>query len=505
MNDLIGKFIKSIEDSKKPLSYFFLTFIASVVLRTGIEIFSDRPYFLFKTSSCHCQAFSISDIDFAAYFIHYLFAWTSIFLAATILVHLLTKNSITKILKTISSISIFIICTPLVDLLLTSGAGIKTTYARVQYIVELFPFPPILSPGMLLTVAIAILAGGYYCYKITSRLSKGLLGAFMIYLLILLFSILPQLLAAFTPFAMIKSLTIIICLEIIVLLLLSKPRYLSPLGQNLKPAGLIHFFSMFVLGCFLAKYPFASLIKNNLADLILNLIAISLAWVFILMSNNIEESNPGQISGFDMPLINKLIPFKEYIKISYWILSACLLVSLAGGFSVFFSIILFIGCAVLYSLPPLKLKQVPILSKLLISIASLSLLTSGFLTSGKSLSELPGVIFLYFLIFVTLALNFIDISGYGIKNASGVRSLPEILGIKKAKLAVAIFMLLSYAALGLILLDFKILAICLIFGVTQSIFIIKDSFKNRLVLLTHFCFMAILFIYLNSGFWLNQK
>jgi len=114
------------------------------------------------------------------------------------------------------------------------------------------------------------------------------------------------------------------------------------------------------------------------------------------------------------------------------------------NFPTFFIISLFIGNYFLYSAPPLRIKRIPFFSKLLISLNSLILIILGFFIITGSIINFPWEITIVFLIGATAVANFIDIKDYEGDKKVGVKTLPVILGIRKAKFLISLFFILTY-------------------------------------------------------------
>jgi 4-hydroxybenzoate polyprenyltransferase len=97
---------------------------------------------------------------------------------------------------------------------------------------------------------------------------------------------------------------------------------------------------------------------------------------------------------------------------------------------------------------------------------------------------------------VTLVINFIDLKDYEGDKKAGIKTLPVICGLKKAKLIIGGFFLISYAILNWVLLDTNLLVPGLIFGGLHFYYINKRQYQEKLVFLTYLLSLLLLFIYL---------
>jgi 4-hydroxybenzoate polyprenyltransferase len=127
----------------------------------------------------------------------------------------------------------------------------------------------------------------------------------------------------------------------------------------------------------------------------------------------------------------------------------------------------------------------------------------GWLFAGREILQFPQAIIWYFLIFVTLAANLIDLKDYQGDARAGLKTLPLIFGMENAKFLNGIFILAAYSAVGLIFLDKRILIAGTGLGLLQFFLIVRKDFKEKPVLLINLCGILTLLCYLNSRWWLR--
>ena len=167
---IFKKIIEEIEDSDLPISYFVFTFIFALTLRTFLEFFSDR-----------------SEIRLPM-LLHYYFFFVAVGLSVILLVHLLTKENIIKIFKIVSTGFIIIIVTPIVDLLLSKGAGFDIGYYRGDLVYGFLTFFGKLSDGislgMRIEIVLFILLLFFYFRLKNVSIIKSLMGIFLFYCLV---------------------------------------------------------------------------------------------------------------------------------------------------------------------------------------------------------------------------------------------------------------------------------------------------------------------------------
>ncbi len=495
--------ITQLEDSKIPFLYYILIFISSLTLRNFLEIFSDTarvPFRLFPETS---NIFFAASYSIAISFTHYYVFWLFTFLALAIFFSLLTKTNIIVILKTSFSFSLIITITPLFDLLITKGKGWEIAYAHPKSIFELLPLPKILTPGMWVTALTAAFLTFVYCKIKTHKWTRGLWGVAILYSLLTFLSALPVVIRANHPLQIIRVLLIAIFFELIFILFLVNKVHFKAVYKDLRWLRVIHYASMFFFGILISRHALMKSIGANLPSFLLTVIAFILSWVGATMLNDVEDYKIDLRSNRDRALVNNVFSKSELISCSLWLFLAAAIFALGVNFQTSFFTVLIIGNSCLYSLPPLRLKRVPIFSKLFIAFSSLALVILGYLFAGGEILQFPQVVTWYFIIFVTLAMNLIDLKDFEGDKQAGIKTLPVIFGARKAKIATGIFLLTAYCALALVLLDLRILLPAAILGVIQVILINRKAFREKWVLLTHLAGMIALFFYLNSSFWLK--
>ena len=111
-----------------------------------------------------------------------------------------------------------------------------------------------------------------------------------------------------------------------------------------------------------------------------------------------------------------------------------LLLALGGSFAVgyypFYMNVVFLSSYYIYSAPPLRLKQLPVISSFLISIAILVTIRSGFffLSSDKKLLTFPLSMAMGIVLVFTMGVNVRDIKDIEGDRAEGVKTLTVVLG-----------------------------------------------------------------------------
>lgn len=518
MIDKIFKFAKNLiiyfEDSNSPIINIFLTFLFVVTLRIFLEAFSNNSDVLVETLA------------------HFYLLYTSLALDFVLLFYIITKVEILKLIKLIFPMFILLLIAPIMDLILSFGKGYKMTYLIPEVHNDLFlryftffggladpntisRFAQIgVTPGMKVEIALVLFGAMIYIYIKTKNKLKSFIGALLLYTILFIGSSAPYVVKFFSDisgFAPIYSdkifFNIYLSTSLLVglfLAFLANKKYFAILFRDIRPLRMVHFELMFVLGIVLG-FPWMqmSLTAENIFYFLFIPISLVFAGLFSLMTNNIEDIQIDRISNKIRPLITAEISPELYRVIAGAFLLISLSFALAVSVITFYFVLLGIGNYFLYSMRPLRLKRIPIISKMIIALNSLVAVFLGFLlmTDG-SLENFPVIYIFIFLFGFGSAINFIDIKDYKGDKKFGIQTLPVIMGLKQSKQLIGLFFidayLLSYFVVGQL---FALIPLLLI-GFTQYYLINKKIYKEKNVFGVYLISLVVGILYLigaNSG------
>jgi 4-hydroxybenzoate polyprenyltransferase len=227
---------------------------------------------------------------------------------------------------------------------------------------------------------------------------------------------------------------------------------------------------------------------------VFTIFSIVMAWLFSVITNNIEDRNIDSVSNRERPSVTEKIP-SEFYKTTGWIVLLLSVISaISANFSILFLIFLFMGNYFLYSMPPVRFKRVPFFSKIIPSINSFIILLTGYVFLCDSLRFFPGEIIFFFLIFVTASMNFIDIKDYEGDKKGGIKTLPVLMGLEKSKILIGLFFLISYIA-AYYLLDFPPYGYLLIIpGLIQFFLINRKNYSEEPLFIVYFITLILIII-----------
>jgi 4-hydroxybenzoate polyprenyltransferase len=510
------EFILSLENKEIPFSYFLLTFLFIVTMRNFLEVFS-------------CGTSISSD------FIHYYLFYISLCLSMILLFYFATGENLLKISRVVLTGFFIIISPPLIDLILTSGKGYILAYLlpglHHNIILKFFtffgPFEDTgVSAGIRIEVALVITASFTYFIIKTGKILRSIFFAFLVYTLIFIYIAIPffilplfyllqgstisDIINIFASYRKVSDLFVIffnhifIFLSLIVFLVivyLYRKEYVVSLLKDLRFFRVIHFESMFIGGIIIGKFSsFHFPVKQAIFSpekffpFVFTIFSIVMAWLFSVITNNIEDRNIDSVSNRERPSVTEKIP-SEFYKTTGWIVLLLSVISaISANFSILFLIFLFMGNYFLYSMPPVRFKRVPFFSKIIPSINSFIILLTGYVFLCDSLRFFPGEIIFFFLIFVTASMNFIDIKDYEGDKKGGIKTLPVLMGLEKSKILIGLFFLISYIA-AYYLLDFPPYGYLLIIpGLIQFFLINRKNYSEEPLFIVYFITLILIII-----------
>lgn len=429
---------------------------------------------------------------------------------------------------------------PIIDIIKTSGAVFWSfyilgdlAYLKLQFFSFLSHFPSgIVYFGSKIVIFISMFVIGGFIYFQTKNFLRSLFGAFFVYCALFFMGSFPSWLTiSYYFFTGSKNISQVGSLDIIqfmgtptIFFGISFDNMKYSLAHNL---NLVYFlFTLFLLSWFFIladSKKFLALLKNArlpqiiyhcglffvgfglgyiqypnnfnlgffqiLAILVL-LVSICLAWLASVAFNDIYDYSIDLISNSSRPLQKNVLNnrlYKEFGVIMF-------ILSVIGGlmigikFAGLFIVYQFI--AFIYSAPPFRLKQFPVIATFLSAIASLIILFIGFtLFSGdQNLQDLSWRIILLFLITLTLSLPIKDFKDIAGDKKDAIYTIPVIFGEKTGRLIIAINVFISFLLSVFFLNAFDLFWWALLFG-GISFFIIlsrkpRELFGDLLILIS---------------------
>jgi 4-hydroxybenzoate polyprenyltransferase len=227
------------------------------------------------------------------------------------------------------------------------------------------------------------------------------------------------------------------------------PRYFWALMRNARFPQLVYHGGLLFLGILLALFfsvdHFTLTLFSSLSIGVL-LLAVECAWLTSVIINDLHDTAIDQMTNPSRPLIQQTIPQELYPLFGILFFIASLVFSGIVSFSALLILIAYQALALLYSAPPLRLKQYPLFATLFASAAGMLVLITGFVSIAPSHSieslPLPLLVYLFLAYFLVLPIkDFKDIAG---DEKDHVLTLPVLLGELLAKQVIGSLLFLLY-------------------------------------------------------------
>jgi len=452
-NNFMGKvtfFIQKIENSKIGLLTGRFIFLAAVFLRNIVETrFSHTPY------------------RFNAFFFHFPLFYLAIVLFIITLLSFLTREKVGRVAKIVALFIFIIIIPPLIDYLVTGGKGFAIEYIRGEprdWLIKFFTFGgPFTQPGISygLRIEIFLVMIGVFLYILfkTQNWVKSLLGFFLTYLFIFFIGVYPTLIKKlFVSFHRgdldhSAIFLLIIIPELFLLFYLWSFPKLKALFSNIRLERVAHYWFMlfagvFAAGLILKTYPlgFMGFLSSSLA-----LTSVLAAWLVAVLVNDITDLPIDRLVHKERPLSTAALTQKDYYYLIF-VLSLLALISAYVVNKIFLvSLITVLLLALIYSLPPIRLKKFPFLSSFTIAFVSFAIFVGGYNLFSSSFQLPPNNLSYLIILSFGLAVNFKDIEDITGDKEAGTLTLPVLLGEKKGKMLIGFLLFLAFLLVPLFL------------------------------------------------------
>ena len=495
----IREIVKNMEEAQLGIGYYVLTFVFITFLRNFLEMLSIDE--------------GIMDFLFEMIF-HYSFFYIAILFSFILLFRVVLGVSIDKLYKIMVPGFMILLLPPLTDLVMTAGMGFQMTYilpgTHVDLWLRYFTFfgqfdGSGVSPGIKLEIAIVLLATAFYSWFKLKQWWRTVLLVWAMYSVFFLYGITPYVVMWMLE-AMGKSVSFInlphmllpyyfmalIVIQAVGLLAWHNRPLFMMLIRDIRPLRVSHYVMMLVFGLVYAGSYSQGFIwsAEHVFEFAFIIVAIILAILFSIVTNNIADIEIDSISNIQRPLVRGNISLENYQKLAAPFFVLAIGFAAVVSITAMFIILLFIGNYFIYSMPPLRLKRLPIISKAIIGLNSVIFIMLGFHFVTGSIADFPKSFILNFVLLLTLTVNFIDIKDYEGDKKAGIKTLPVLIGLRPAKIIIGLLMLAAYLYAWYLLnnkwsFDTWTLGVFASLGILQFIVINKKAYNEKWVFATY--------------------
>lgn len=527
---MIKRFVTSLEMVPMSIVEWLAAFTGVVGIRILLEAFSNPDV---------KRAYLDSALPTM---LHYLFFYLGAVTATVVCVSVVTRLSPLRMMRAIIFILPIIWVAPLIDL--TYG-GARIAYIFATPTVLLKDFFTFFGPltgfgatlGLRIELALLMLMLGGYAYLHTKRLSSALFGMGTAYILIFITMSLPSLLVfgssssvvwgsngilqrsllghnslyplynSYTTSSLLFDVSqsqvwyVVFCIAGLTWLYLVRKHVVRAIVQNIRPERVMHFLVAGLLGGFIALSAGTS-ISWTIFDFITittAILTIVFAWVFAVVMNDLVDEPIDAISNTGRPLVTNVLTKGDMREAGIVAGLAAFFGALTLGSYATFWVLIFSAAYYIYSVPPLRLKRVPILASILIGIATLAMLLLGFflVSSDQLFSAFPARLALLVVLFMTLITNVRDLKDIAGDTAEGILTLPTMLGDHKSRMVIggmtfgAYVLVPLFIPVAILWVPSLLIATVSLVGIVQGrgekfVFALYFSYLTLIVFILHF-------------------
>lgn len=522
------RIIEKIEAMEMSMAGWLLTFWAVSVLRMVLESFSGNGLALYP---------------FEAVFVHPPLFYACLLLTVSLILHLLTKESMQKIAKLVVIGFFAFLIPPFVDFIFSGGKG----NIQIQYIFSPLPllvrdFFTFLGPnlksgatyGIRVEALTTIILVGIYIYIKTKKPWKVIAGGLIAYFVAFIYGALPGFVGAFSylpknpwvvtsveilqrfltarnifaiqyPVTEIQKLFSIemalLFLPIMTVQLLlffwfwDKKKFIA-FVRKFRYLRLFFHYGAFVAGIIIALHVYHVSFNPGayeLLTLFALFLAITCVWTFSLTTNDRNDVEVDKISNSDRLLITGVFTTKEYDALSGLAVVIALVSSWAVGYNFFVLILASLILSYLYSNYPTRLRRFPFVSSFLMSLGTAFIVLAGFLlfAPAQDFASFPINFFVLMIFVVALIINIKDIKDIEGDSKNGIYTVPTIFGDKRGKIIIALMFVLSYLLFPIILHSKALVVTAIIFSVFTWLLINVKKVNEMLVSVTYLLFLIV--------------
>lgn len=459
----IQEFLRHIESVKLRRSFF--TLLAWVFLRIFFEGIFELPH--------RIGYIPFSYKALVVYFIHYPSFYLSLFLIAAIITALITHEQIQKITGAFAYGYGIVLFVPLIDWIIGGGYSITYPLRIGPYLISsLNPFTSIIeyggSPGQRIIFFVICLLIAFYAFLKTKKILISILLFVILYFTIILLGGLPTLIAGNRPenlyitggilysdtqkFASIFVLLLVFA-TIFYLYLVNKGSF-KLLIPSIRPERAVFYSSVGVCGLLLSLHQTSVSVQNRF-PFIFDRIGIAILWLSLAFGyqgaaaiNDFFDEESDTLTRLRNPLV-KGINRNYYLAWTMIFTGFAIILSMLINYVCFLLMLSLIVLSILYSMPPVKLKRIPLISSFVLAVATVMSMAMGYsiVSGGNVFSQMPGSILKATLIAITLGFVAKDIEDITGDIKSNVLTLPIIFSTKNQqmlRLPIAIIIGSSY-------------------------------------------------------------
>jgi len=514
---LLLSMIQKLEQKKVSPLLFIISFFSVLAIRMFLESVVYLPGLMIHPSN---------------FLLHFHFFYLALFLSLAFLIHFLTGTPVEKASMLMLPFLPIIWTPPIIDFLGSQWTG--ETLSRIVYVKgdldflirQFFTFYGDMagkSPTLGLKTELIVIffgVGGVVWLK-TKSWWKGVLAAFLTYILFFLFGSVPEIIfqpKAFRSFfghrpyldirkARAAFFGILIFLEFGLWYYRYHSGKFKMLLHNIRFFRIIHYLGMLGFGLYIGflKFgmPFEYTDLSGWFALLLLVILVFSIWMSSVCFNDVTDIEADRLSKPFRPLVQGVQKPSDAIWTGLFFTLFCLFFSATLSWTICALTLACLAISTIYSFEPFRIKRIPFLATLAIAFGSLLIVLIGYVAMShgyftligkqpvKVLSGFPSSISLMILLCFSLSFTTKDVPDYEGDKATGTMTLPVMFGLRTGKKITGILVLFSFCAVPFILHLPWVMPFALLAGLINFFVITRPETSETVIFLVYYSFMLV--------------
>ena len=510
MRNIHRKIVKKLENRDTSLGLLFAMFISVVFLRTFLEVVLGVG----KMTTVIALA------------LHYPMFYLSLLITLASILRIFSGERMEKIIRVLIPAYSIIVLPPIVDLIFWGIGGFRPKYlffsgGDLKNIFSMFitffghsSLRTGITLGMRIEIALGLLGIGWYVRQKSGRWWRSILAVIIAYVLIFCYVSQPifhrfaRRLALYLGFVRQGELgwtqfwMLVITFQFPILMYLWNKKKFTGIFGNLRPFRTVHFEAMFLLGFYLGvRGKIGLLAETNLYHLVFSLLSFFFAWEFSVVVNDIIDIEIDKVTNRNRPLAVGVLTKMEMSHLAiFYLLFSVLSAGLING-RLLFVVLSFVAVYWLYSVPPARLKRIPVLSAAITSFASIMPIFGGVIIAGRHPIAAPENILWAIFIAFAISFNAKDLKDCLGDEKAGIKTLMTIFGCQRGRQLIGILVMVSYTIFPMIvgIWDYRVILVSIVFGALSMLMILKDI-GEWAIFLTYFLYFSVFMLFFKRIF-----
>ncbi|MGE5298350.1 MAG: UbiA family prenyltransferase [Acidobacteriaceae bacterium] len=271
----------------------------------------------------------------------------------------------------------------------------------------------------------------------------------------------------------------------------NKQQFKAVIG-NVRFFGITHYYLSIGIGLALAIA--SPLLVHNWIfwlNLILLFLSFYFAYMFAMGTNDIADLEIDKVTNSDRPLTLNKISKEDLSGFNFAFLILALLAGFLSGPVTFYLVLIAIAISYIYSVNPLRLKRVPVLSTFLIALVSLTAVLAGFyfLNFNHSISDFPLSYLFAILAFHTVWGNIKDLKDREGDRAGGIATFANILDLRSSKKLIALFSAIGYLIVPFLIKEPIMFWLAVPAAAATAVLVMREKYSHYSVFFVYFAFL----------------